>query len=37
MGLLVKVAFERSRVRGERQPDVGDDSFTANFSPTPPD
>jgi len=37
MGLLVKVAFERSRVRGERQLDVGDDSFTANFSPTPPD
>ena len=36
-GLLVKFAFERSRVRGERQLNVADDSFTANFVPTPPD
>lgn len=35
--LLVKLAFERSRIRGERQLDVDDDSFTSNFSPTPRD
>lgn len=36
-GCLVKFVFEWSRIRGERQPNVADDSFTANFSPTPPD
>lgn len=34
--LALKLAFERSRFRGERRPDLDDDSFTANFSPTPP-
>lgn len=34
--LVSKLAFERSRFRGERRPDLEDDSFTANFSPTPP-
>lgn len=35
--LAVKLAFEWSRFRGERRPDLDDDSFTANFSPTPPE
>jgi len=34
--LALKLAFERSRFRGERQPGLEDDSFTSNFSPTPP-
>ncbi|KDE59270.2 hypothetical protein EL22_23750 [Halostagnicola sp. A56] len=34
--LALKLAFERSRIRGERRPSLDDDSFTANFSPTPP-
>lgn len=34
--LALKLAFELSRFRGEREPDLDDDSFTANFSPTPP-
>ncbi|WP_049910306.1 DUF6498-containing protein [Natrinema gari] len=35
--LALKLAFEWSRYRGERRPDIhDDDSFTANFSPTPP-
>lgn len=34
--LAVKLLFERSRFRGERQPNLNNDSFTANFSPTPP-
>jgi hypothetical protein len=36
-GVAVKFAFEWSRVRGERRRNVGVDSFTANFAPTPPD
>jgi hypothetical protein len=36
-GVAVKLAFEWSRVRGERQQDVAADSFTANFVPTPPE
>jgi hypothetical protein len=34
-GFLIKLAFERSRIRGERQLDTSVDSFTSNFSPTP--
>lgn len=34
--LVLKLAFERSRVRGERRPGLDDDSFTSNFSPSPP-
>ena len=35
--LLTKLAFEWSRVRGERQLNIADNSFTSNFSPTPMD
>jgi hypothetical protein len=35
--VLAKLAFEWSRVRGERRPGLTDGSFTANFAPTPPD
>lgn len=34
--IAVKWAFEWSRFRGERQPGLNDNSFTSNFSPTPP-
>jgi hypothetical protein len=36
-GVAAKLTFEWSRVNGERRQDVADDSFTANFRPTPPD
>ncbi|GAB7020670.1 hypothetical protein [Halostagnicola bangensis] len=34
--IALKWAFEWSRFRGERHPSLDDDSFTSNFSPTPP-
>jgi hypothetical protein len=33
----LKLAFEWSRIRGERQLTDSDESFTANFAPTPPE
>lgn len=35
--VLLKLAFEWNRVRGERQLNASDESFTANFSPSPPE